>query len=177
MPASLTDTLHEWHDFYMLVGTASATLVGLMFVSASIGANFYNESHVKALRAFVTPTVVHFSSALFVCVLFIVPIHDWAWLSGLLGIGALVGVVYSGLILVRTLIRPDFTLDLADRLFYAVLPGLGYGLLVAAAVLMFMHSAVSPDLVAVALGILLLVGVRNAWDMTIFIVLRAPTTR
>jgi hypothetical protein len=28
--------LHEWHDFYALVGTASATLIGLMFVAVSI---------------------------------------------------------------------------------------------------------------------------------------------
>jgi hypothetical protein len=37
MPASPAELLHEWHDFYVLLGTASATLVGLMFVAVSIG--------------------------------------------------------------------------------------------------------------------------------------------
>ena len=30
----LIDALRDWHDFYVLIGTASATLVGLMFVAA-----------------------------------------------------------------------------------------------------------------------------------------------
>jgi hypothetical protein len=34
MPASLAELLRGWHDFYILIGTASATLVGLMFVAA-----------------------------------------------------------------------------------------------------------------------------------------------
>ena len=29
-------TLTQWHDFYMLAGTASATLVGLLFLSVSL---------------------------------------------------------------------------------------------------------------------------------------------
>ena len=27
---------HDWHDFYMLLGTASAALVALLFVAASM---------------------------------------------------------------------------------------------------------------------------------------------
>ena len=33
-----TDALSHWHEFYMLGGTASATMVGLLFVAASVGA-------------------------------------------------------------------------------------------------------------------------------------------
>src|SRR5947208_695474 len=31
---------HDWHDFYMLLGTSSAALVALLFVAVSIGASF-----------------------------------------------------------------------------------------------------------------------------------------
>jgi len=31
---------HDWHDFYMLLGTGSAALVALLFVAVSIGASF-----------------------------------------------------------------------------------------------------------------------------------------
>ena len=41
MDSSLADLIEDWHDFDLLVGTAAATLVGLMFVAASIGASFY----------------------------------------------------------------------------------------------------------------------------------------
>jgi hypothetical protein len=27
-----------WHDFYMMIGTASATLVGLLFIAISLNA-------------------------------------------------------------------------------------------------------------------------------------------
>jgi hypothetical protein len=34
------DTLKGWHDFYLLVGTAWATLLGLLFVALSLGRGF-----------------------------------------------------------------------------------------------------------------------------------------
>jgi hypothetical protein len=175
MHAVLADMLHEWHDFYLLVGTASATLVGLMFVSASIGASVYNESHTGAMRAFVTPTVVHFTSVLLICVLFTVPSHSWTSLAALLGAGGLAGLVYSGAILVSLLVRHSFKVDFSDRLFYALIPVMGYGLVVASAILMIVHSPASPDIMAAALAVLLLAGIRNAWDMTLWIMLKSPT--
>ncbi|MGB5180625.1 MAG: hypothetical protein WBO12_00315 [Xanthobacteraceae bacterium] len=35
---------HDWHDFYMLLGTGSAALVALLFVAVSIGAVFSRRS-------------------------------------------------------------------------------------------------------------------------------------
>jgi hypothetical protein len=35
---TMTEILRDWHDFYVLMGTATATLIGLMFVAVSIGA-------------------------------------------------------------------------------------------------------------------------------------------
>jgi hypothetical protein len=50
MPGLPAGVMHEWHDFYALLGTASATLVGLMFVAASIGANIFDEQHRAPMR-------------------------------------------------------------------------------------------------------------------------------
>ncbi|MFL5065808.1 MAG: hypothetical protein ACJ8ED_14275 [Xanthobacteraceae bacterium] len=36
----LAPTLEHWREFYLLVGTAAAALVALLFVAASIGAGF-----------------------------------------------------------------------------------------------------------------------------------------
>jgi hypothetical protein len=73
MNAELTILAGDWHDFYALVGSAAATVVGLMFVAASIGANIFNEKHLEPMRAFITPTVVHFSIALLICILATIP--------------------------------------------------------------------------------------------------------
>ena len=59
--------LERWHDFYLLVGTAGATLVALLFVAISLGVGFLNDKRAAATRAFYSPVVVHFSCRLFSC--------------------------------------------------------------------------------------------------------------
>jgi hypothetical protein len=58
------DILAPWHDFYELIGAAAATLVGLMFVAASVGAGVFTLERQVALRSFLSPTVVAFSVVL-----------------------------------------------------------------------------------------------------------------
>jgi hypothetical protein len=174
MHGSLTDQLREWHDFYMLVGTASATLVGLMFVSASIGASIYNESHRGAMRAFVTPTVVHFSALLFICILVMVPSHTFMTLGVLLGIGGLLGIAHSGIAVFTPLVRHRFTVDLSDSMFYALIPVLGYVLVAASGIMLLVQSSWSFNVIAAAVLVLLVAAIRNAWDMTVWAVIRAP---
>ena len=176
METTPTALFHEWHDFYILVGTASATLVGLMFVAASIGAAVFSEANRAALAAFITPTVVHFASVLFACFVAVIPSHGWHSLGGVIGIGGLAGAIYSGRILVHVIIRHSFNVDLTDRMFYALIPLVAYLLAVAAAVLLFVQSRMGADLIAVALLVLLFAGVRNAWDMMVWVVLKSPTS-
>src|SRR5216684_3395553 len=97
----LGDLLHVWHDFYLLIGTASATLIGLMFVAASIASSTMTEQSKAGLQAFFSPTVVHFAAVLIICVVLSAPLRTWAVLGGLvLTIGA-VGVGYSSTVWVR----------------------------------------------------------------------------
>jgi len=119
--------------------------------------------------------VVSFSSALVVCVLVTVPSHSWTSLAGLLGAGALLGLIYSGQILVALLVSHRFAVDMSDRLFYALVPVAAYAALGGAAVLLFMQSPAGPDVLAAALVVMLLAGIRNAWDMTLWIMLNTPT--
>jgi hypothetical protein len=57
----------EWHDFYAVIGEASATLVALIFVAASIGAEVFTAKHQAGIRSFLSPTVVHFTAVLVIC--------------------------------------------------------------------------------------------------------------
>jgi hypothetical protein len=175
MEPSLAELLHDWHDFYILVGTASATLVGLMFVAASIGTTIFNEGHRAAMTAFITPTVTHFAAALFTCLLVTIPTHSWRTLGGLLGAGALSGSIYCARLVMQIIVRHRFNVDLSDRLFYALLPLLGYLLALIAAALLLMQSVASPNLIAAAVLTLLFAAIRNAWDMMVWIVIKTPT--
>ena len=58
------DALKEWHDFYLLVGTAGATLLALLFVAVSLGTGFLTEERQEATRTFLSPVVIHFTSML-----------------------------------------------------------------------------------------------------------------
>ena len=175
MGPSLAELLHDWHDFYVLVGTASATLVGLMFVAVSIGTSIFNEQRSAGVTAFITPTVTHFAAVLFACLLGTIPTHTWYTLGGLLGAGALAGSVYSARLVVQMIIRHRFNVDMSDRLFYSFLPLVGYLLALIAAVLLCTRAAVSADLIAAAVLTLLFGGIRNAWDMMVWIVIKTPS--
>jgi hypothetical protein len=175
MGPSLAELLHDWHDFYVLVGTASATLVGLMFVAVSIGTAIFNEDHSAAMAAFITPNVTHFAATLFACLLVTIPTHSWHTLGALLGAGALAGSIYCGGVVVQIIVNHRFKVDRIDRVFYALLPLVGYLLGLTAAVLLVMQAAASANLMAAAVMTLLLAAIRNAWDMMVWIVIKTPS--
>ncbi len=60
------------------------------------------------------------------------------------------------------------TSDLDDRLAYGASPLAAYAAALAAAVFIFEHSPIGPPLLAGALILLLLVNIRNAWDLMVF---------
>jgi hypothetical protein len=176
MQGSVAELFHTWHDFYLLVGTASATLVGLMFVAASIGSSVFSEKNRGALQAFFSPTVVNFATVLFVCIAVMIPSQTWLSLGLLLAGGGVAGLSYAGRVWVQMFVRRRFHVDMVDRMFYATVPLVGYLLVLAAGILLLLRLRWSAEVTAAALAVLLLAGVRNAWDMTTWIMMRTPTS-
>ena len=172
MTVSLDQILRDWRDFYVMGGTAAATLVGLMFVFASIGASQLASRNLAAMRAFITPTVVHFGAALLVCMVSIMPGHS------ALGLGAAIGVAYSGWILALIVRRFAVGAAWEDRLFYALIPLLSYLLLLASAIVELDERPSDANwLAATAIIALIVAGLRNAWDMTVWMTTRSATDR
>lgn len=173
----LIETLRDWHDFYALIGTASATLVGLTFVAASIGASYFTVEREAGLRAFLTPTVLHFAAVLITCVVTIVPSHSNLSLGIALAAGSFLGLGYSLRVWV-TVRRRNFEIDREDQFWYLLAPITSYLLMMAAAAVFAFASQASRiglDLLAGSVVLLLVLGIRNAWDMTVWIAVRAPT--
>lgn len=169
MPGVSIELLHAWHDFYVFIGTAAATLIGAMFVVASIGGGFLTRDRSPAIRAFLTPTLVHLATILLGSGLMLVPGLEAPSLLVPVTAGALAGLAYSGLVALRLLRR---RIDLGDRVWYAVVPFAGYGAMLAAAVLIARWSPASLDALAVSLAVLLVAGIRNAWDLILFFVVQ-----
>lgn len=160
-----------WHEFYSLTGTASATLVGLLFVAASVGSGVWERP--AALRVFLSATVVHFSSILIVSLIAIAPLRSERITGVLIAAEALVGILYCGLVL-RDLVREGLgaSIDLEDRLWYAALPVVGYLLMALSGALSAVPIRISSLVLAASAALLLIVGIRNAWDITVWVVTR-----
>ena len=170
---SLADVANPWHDLYALVGAASATLIGLLFVAASVGAGFFTHERHHALRAFLSPSVVHFSCVLAACLVAVAPIRSWWLLGALVGGVGLFGVAYAALVW-RSMVRHGFTasIDLEDRIWYAAMPAVAYAVMAGGGGAFLLRTAMACGILAVSMGLLLLIGIRNAWDITVWTLVR-----
>ena len=173
MQAAVLSPLATWQTFYVLIGTAAATLTGLMFIVASLitGVRMRASSPGEAFATFNSPNVVHFCLALLVAALLIAPWHA-LWQAGLLlGLTGLGGVSYVLIVLRRVRRQTDYQPVLEDWLFHTILPLVSYTALVVAALLLPGHPA--PALFVIAAGTLLLlfIGIHNAWDNVTYIAL------
>jgi hypothetical protein len=165
MAVPAVEAFHTWHDFYVLLGTGAATLIGAMFVVASIGSSFLTEKNEPQIRAFMTPTVIHLSTVLLGCLLAMVPSLDWPAASVAFGIGSLAGLVYSA----RTALRvAGSQVIFVDRIWYGVIPMFAYGVIFAAAVMLLLQDRVALEMLAVGLVLLVVASVRNSWDLIVF---------
>lgn len=76
MSASFSSTIADWHDFYMLAGTASATLIGLLFVAVSLHIDLIGESGAETILSLARRTFTRFIIVVIVALLFLVPHQD-----------------------------------------------------------------------------------------------------
>ena len=167
----IADDIAAWHEFFTLLGTAAATLVGLLFVAASVGGRTW--SRRAALRAFLSATVVHFASVLLVALNVMLPWRNPVLIGCAVGLIGLFGLAYCALIW-RDSVRDGLIshVDLEDRTWYMVVPALCYLLLVGAGGLLGERAPVACALLAGAATVLMFTGIRNAWDITVWIVTR-----
>jgi hypothetical protein len=171
--ASLPEALAHWHDFYMLLGTASATLVGLLFVAATVGSGVFTSTRRAAVRVFLSATVIHFSTILVACLVVLAPTQSWSSLGLMIAGCGIFGVAYYGLAW-RDTVRDGLikSIDLEDRIWYAVLPAFGYVCETASGAMLALRSGLGCAALASSMGMLLVVGIHNAWDITVWTITR-----
>src|SRR2546426_411267 len=68
-----------WESFYVIVGSSAAALTGLQFVVIALVAEMEGRASRPEIRAFGTPTIVHFSAVLLISAILSAP---WQTLSG-----------------------------------------------------------------------------------------------
>ena len=159
------EALHQWHEFYLLVGTAAATVLALLFVAVSLGAGYLTSQHQAPTRTFMSPVVIHFTSVFFVAAVCLIPSHGPVFFSALIAATALLGITVSVVTSVQV-IRTDWTQYVPDYFAYGLLPAAAY----VAGVMIYSGMAYAPEVLAGALLGLMIVNIRNAWDLTLSMV-------
>src|SRR5438876_4253186 len=165
--------LTTWQNFYVIIGSAAATLTGLTFVVITlIGGGRVRVSPASGgIGAFSTPTVVHFGVALLIAALLSAP-WQALWNAGLLlGLTGLGGVTYVVIVVRRTRRQTDYQLVLEDWLWYTAFPLVSYTALVVAAIVLPGHPVPALFVIAAAALLLLFIGIHNAWDTVTYIAL------
>jgi hypothetical protein len=87
--AAFTQVVEGWHDFYLMIGAAAATLVGLLFVSLALHVDVITRKENTGLRTLAAQTFANFLSVLLFAVLFLIPAQGPRGLGlPLVGIGS-----------------------------------------------------------------------------------------
>ena len=163
--------LSTWQDFYVIVGTAAATLMGLIFVVITLIAQLQVQvpSPRSGIAVFSTPNVFHFGAALLVAAILSAPWQALWQASLLLGLAGLVGVTYILIVLWLARHRlAEYQLVLSDWLWYTALPLVSYAAFVVAAIVLPSQPAPALFVIASAMMLLLFIGIHNAWDLVTY---------
>ncbi len=169
MQEAVLSPLATWQNFYVIVGTAAATLTGLMFVVMTLIAGVRDRRSSEALGAFGTPNIVHFCTALLVAAICSAP-WQALWNAGLLlGLTGLWGVTYVVIVVRRVRRQTDYQPVLEDWLWHTVFPLVSYTALVVAAILLPGNPAPALFVIGAITVLLLFIGIHNAWDNVIYI--------
>ena len=164
--------LHDWQNFYILMGTAAATLMGLLFVAVSSGGYLPPQQAKNYLRTFVNPTLLYYFQVLLVACLGIMPLAN-----ALIFIGALVVVGSINVALILKILRRivvvhgDDEIDGGHWIWHVLLPALVSLLFLGTAIGFFLGITLAPMGLAVAELLLIGIGLHNTWTLTIWLTL------
>jgi hypothetical protein len=162
------DKLQSWHEFYAVTAGVAATLMGLMFVVVSLGQrSLATEEGSRAARALHTPIIVFFVTVIIVSMLMLMPGTAPAALAALLAVVSVCGLIYMVISGAYTLWR-ESTLGFDDLIWYVALPYVSYAMIGVASIMIWSATPFGPHVEAAATILLLLVGIRNAWDLVVY---------
>jgi hypothetical protein len=164
-PPQLTD----WTNFYVIVGSSAGALTGLQFVVIALISDAEATRSMLEIRAFGTPTIVHFCVALLIAAIATAPWHAVLQAGVCLAICGAAGVAYSLRVISHARKQTGYAPDAEDWFWYAVLPLVAYSALFAGGILLVWRSVAALFVVAAAAVVLMFNGIHNAWDTVTFI--------
>jgi hypothetical protein len=163
------ELLSAWNGFYVMIGSASAALTGLMFVVIKLVTGNKRGTSEAGVSAFSTPTVVHFSCALLVAALMSAPFRSLAPVAISLGLIGAGGMLHVARVALRTSRLDTYRPDAEDWTWNVLLPLLAYAAIAAGGIAMHADAARALYAPAAAVTLLIFVGIHNAWDVVTYL--------
>lgn len=171
MQETAASFLSGWENFYVIVGTAAATLTGLTFIVITLVAGAGMLGRGDGVSAFSTPTVVHFGAALLIAVILDAPWPMLWYVSILLGLIGLAGILYIGVVLRRSRRQTGYALVLEDWLWHMIFPFLAYAAFFCSAIALLTDPVPTLFVVGAATVLLVFIGIHNSWDTVTYLLL------
>jgi len=158
-----------WQSFYQMTGGIAATLIGLLFIVVSLLAGRPRSAVMQGARLFTTPTLFNLVSVLAISAIALVPDGADSYHGVMMcgwGVASLTYLVTrtAGL---RAISEPTHW---SDRWCYGYAPTAIYLALTVASLAICAALPHAVALVAICLVTLLLVTIRNAWDLITWLV-------
>lgn len=169
MDEAATSPLARWENFYVIVGSSAGALTGLQFVVIALIAEAQAARSMTEIRAFGTPTVVHFSAALLISAIVSAP---WGALHGAavaLGVCGVAGMIYVFRVIRHARRQSGYAPDAGDLFWYIWFPLAGYVGLACSALFLVRDAGIALFGVAGVTLLLLFTGIHNAWDSVTYI--------
>jgi len=167
-----TSPLEGWDNFYVILGSAAAGLLGLTFVVIALISEAQRGTSAGT-SGYITPTVVHFGTVLGLSCFLSVPRQNVTSLSIGFGAAAIGLLIYTGVITsnVRRFAK-NYVPVLEDWIWHVLLPAIVYCTMLAMAFLVWRQPRQSMYGIAAALTLLLFVGIHNSWDVAVSITMQ-----
>ena len=167
-----------WGNFYFLLGSASASLIGLMFVVTTLTRGSERSQVERGQRLFMTPTVFNFASVLTLSAVALAPRLTPGLQLGAMGVLGAYGLGYAVVIIwqgSQAVLREHFNPHWSDLWCYGLIPLVIYLALEASVLATTSGYNLGGYTIAASLLGILLIAVRNAWDLVTWMAPRRST--
>jgi hypothetical protein len=157
----------EWSDFYTLIGATAGTLIGLIYVVVSLGADHAKAGDEHRARIGVTPTLVHFAALLLCALAMLAPLSNMTRAAAVGFIGC-AGLAY--LFNLALLAKKRIKDEERDTLWFGIVPIVAYAGFLVTGTAWALAPEFAPEIGAIASVLLLVAALHNSWEMTLIIV-------
>lgn len=162
--------MQGWSDYFFMIGSSAAALIGLMFVVVTLTAGRDREEVERGKHLYTSPIVWHLAVVLVLSGAAVAPGIDPRLFAAVSGALAVLGIGIGLRSALGIAQRPGAPGAAAFDLFwYGLAPAIAYVGLAAAAVGMFTGQRWGAPAVAADLMALLLVSIHAEWDLVTYL--------